>query len=50
MPTFAAVSHLEVSSVKLTFWLFAITFTILFIAEVRIMLAQIKNGPKDGGK
>ena len=50
MPTFAAVSHLEVSSVKLTFWLFAITFTTLLIAEVRIMLAQIKKGPNHGGK
>lgn len=50
MPTFAAVSHLEVSSVKLTFWLFAITFTTLLIAEVRIMLAQIKKGPNHGGE
>jgi cytochrome d ubiquinol oxidase subunit I len=52
MPTFAAVSHLEVSSVKLTFWLFAITFTILLIAELRIMFAQIKKGPHapEGGK
>ncbi len=50
MPTLAAVTKIEASSVQITFWLFALTFTILAIAEVRIMLAQIKKGPKDGGK
>jgi len=43
------VSRLATGSVKLTFVLFAITFTILLIAEIKIMLKQIKKGPKEGG-
>jgi len=49
MPTKVAVSHLNTSSVKITFFLFAVTFTILLIAEIRIMLKQIKKGTNDGG-
>lgn len=48
MPTFVGTSRLESSSVVLTFTLFAILFTILLIAEIKIMVAQIKNGPKGG--
>ena len=44
MPTFAAISKIEVASVQTTFWLFASLFTILLIAEVGIMLKQIKKG------
>lgn len=44
MPTFAAISKIEVASVQTTFWLFAALFTILLIAEVGIMLKQIKKG------
>jgi len=44
MPTSAAVSSIETSSVIVTFILFAVTFTILLIAEIRIMLTQIKKG------
>ena len=44
MPTYAAISKLEVSSVQTTFWMFAALFTILLIAEVGIMLKQIKKG------
>ena len=50
MPTIAAVTRIEASSVQITFWLFAVAFTILAIAEYRIMLTQIKKGPKDGGQ
>jgi len=50
MPTFAAVSALDSTSVQITFWLFAAIFTTLMIAEIRIMTKQIKLGPKDGGK
>lgn len=50
MPTIVAVTKIESSSVITTFWLFALTFTILAIAEVRIMVTQIKKGPKDGGQ
>jgi cytochrome d ubiquinol oxidase subunit I len=49
MPAITAVSNLNVGSVKLTFALFAIIFTLLLIAEIKIMLKQIKIGPKDGG-
>ncbi len=49
MPTMTAVSHIDSSAVQITFWLFAFTFTALFLAEVRIMIKQIKIGPKEGG-
>jgi len=48
MPTLSAVSHIDVTSVQITFWLFAVTFTVLFIAEIRIMLTQIKKGISGG--
>ncbi|HNQ21407.1 MAG TPA: cytochrome ubiquinol oxidase subunit I, partial [Bacteroidales bacterium] len=45
MPTIAAVTHLSVSTVQTTFVLFAIIFTTLLIAELRIMFNQIRKGP-----
>jgi len=48
MPTLSAVSRLHPGAVQLTFWIFLVTFTVLFIAEIRIMISQIKKGP--GGK
>jgi len=45
MPTVAAVSRLNASTVQITFWLFAAVFTVLLIAEIKIMLTQIKKGP-----
>lgn len=51
MPTAAAVSNIDASAVQVTFWLFALVFTALAIAEVSIMVKQIKIGPKEeGGK
>ncbi|PLX18674.1 MAG: cytochrome ubiquinol oxidase subunit I, partial [Salinivirgaceae bacterium] len=52
LPTVAAVSQIDASSVQITFWLFAVIFTGLAIAEIKILLRQIKIGPKDleGGK
>lgn len=50
MPTLTAVSNIDKISVQITFWLFAFTFTALLIAEIKIMLTQIKKGPKDGGQ
>lgn len=49
MPTFAAVSRIDASAVQVTFWLFLIVFTVLLIAEVKIMTKQIKIGPNEGG-
>jgi cytochrome bd ubiquinol oxidase subunit I len=46
MPTMSAVTRISSGSVQLTFWLFAVLFTILLIAEIKIMLNQIKTGPK----
>lgn len=50
MPTVSAVSNISSSSVQITFWIFAFTFTALLIAEFFIMRRQILTGPKDGGK
>ena len=49
MPVMAAVSKIDATSVIITFWLFAAVFTVLLIAELMIMIKQIKIGPKDGG-
>jgi cytochrome d ubiquinol oxidase subunit I len=50
MNTRMAVSQIETGSVQITFWLFAFVFVGLAIAEAKIMLTQIKKGPKEGGK
>jgi cytochrome bd ubiquinol oxidase subunit I len=50
LPTVAAVSHIDSSSVIVTFILFAVLFTGLLIAELSIMFKQIKTGPKQGGQ
>ena len=49
MPTMAAVTKISVGAVQVTFWLFAIIFTTLLIAELKIMMRQIKIGPKTEG-
>lgn len=46
MPTVAAISRIDASAVKVTFVIFAVLFTLLLIAEVGIMLKQIKIGAK----
>lgn len=43
LPTMASVSDIPSSSVILTFWLFALIFTLLLIAEVSIMCRQISK-------
>jgi cytochrome bd ubiquinol oxidase subunit I len=51
LPSVAAVSQIDASAVQVTFWMFAIVFTALMIAEISIMKKQIKLGPKEeGGK
>jgi len=44
LPTIAAVSQLKASSVQLTFWVFAVFFTALLIAEIGIIVKQIGKG------
>ncbi len=46
LPVSAAISHIETSSVRLTFFIFLSLFTILLIAEIGILLKQIKKGPE----
>lgn len=45
LPTNAAISRLDAGTVQTTFFLFLILFTILLIAEIRIMLREIQKGP-----
>lgn len=47
MPTVAAVSNIDANAVVITFWLFAALFTSLLIAEISIMIKQIKIGPTE---
>lgn len=47
LPLQAAISALSVDSVIVTFFIFLLLFTALLIAEIRIMLKQIKKGPSD---
>jgi cytochrome d ubiquinol oxidase subunit I len=46
MPVSAAVSQISSGTVITTFILFAVLFTLLLIAEISIMIRQIKLGPK----
>ena len=50
LPTFIAVSNINVNTVITTFFIFAVIFTVLLIAEIKIMLKQIKIGYKEGGQ
>ncbi|GHT76776.1 cytochrome d ubiquinol oxidase subunit I [Bacteroidia bacterium] len=45
LPVQAAVSNLETSSVQVTFFLFLALFSTLLIAELSILVKQIKIGP-----
>jgi cytochrome d ubiquinol oxidase subunit I len=46
LPTAAAVSRIDASAVQITFFLFAILFTSLLIAEISILRKQIRKGPE----
>ena len=46
LPTSVGTSNINTSDVQVTFFLFAILFTILLIAEISIMISQIKLGMK----
>ena len=45
LPTWAAVSDLNVGSVALTFVIFLLLFTTMLAVEINILLKQIKKGP-----
>ena len=47
LPVGMATSNMASSNVIITFWMFAILFTALLIAEVKIMAKQINIGPKE---
>ena len=47
LPTVAAVTQIDASAVQVTFWLFVLIFTCLFISGLSIMIRQIKKGPKE---
>ncbi len=44
LPVGMATSQIATSAVQTTFWLFAVIFTALLIAEIKIMLSQIRSG------
>ncbi|MGM8974859.1 cytochrome ubiquinol oxidase subunit I [Campylobacter jejuni] len=44
MPVFVAATDLGKVNVQISFWIFAFLFTALLIAEIKIMLTQIKKG------
>jgi cytochrome d ubiquinol oxidase subunit I len=46
LPVNAAVSDISAGSVQLTFWIFAIIFTLFLFAEVSILLRQISTRSK----
>ena len=47
LPNCAAVSRLEPSSVQLTFFIFLVLFSVLLLAELRIMCRAIADGPEE---
>ncbi len=46
LPVSVATSNIGKGNVMATFWMFAGLFTVLLLAEIKIMLGQIKKGPE----
>ena len=46
LPTMVSTSHLSTTNVKITFFMFLVLFTILLIAELKIMFKAIGKGPE----
>jgi cytochrome d ubiquinol oxidase subunit I len=46
MTTHMAVTDVSSTWVQVTFWLFAVLFTVLLVAELKILCTQIKKGPE----
>ncbi len=49
LPVSVARSNLTTGTVQTTFFLFLVLFTVLLIAEIRIMTRQIAIGPEEDG-
>jgi len=47
LPVNAAISNISSTSVMITFFLFLVLFTALLVAEIRIMVKQVKKGPHE---
>jgi len=47
LPVKVAQSNLAAATVQSTFYIFLVLLTLLFVAEVRIMLSQIRIGPEE---
>jgi cytochrome d ubiquinol oxidase subunit I len=47
MPVKVATTNLTAGNIQVTFALFLIVFTLLLIAEIKIMLKQISIGPEE---
>jgi cytochrome d ubiquinol oxidase subunit I len=47
LPLNAAISNISSTSVMITFFLFLVLFTALLVAEIRIMIKQVKKGPHE---
>lgn len=50
LPVQAAISSLSVEAVQTTFFIFVALFTVMLIAEVRILCKAIKKGPEGVGE
>lgn len=48
MPVGIAATKISTTNVQISFWMFAALFTLLLIAEIKIMTKQIKIGPNGG--
>ncbi len=48
MPVGVAATKIATTNVQISFWMFAFLFTLLLIAEIKIMTKQIKIGPNGG--
>ena len=47
MPVGVAISDVTPASVQFTFWMFAVLFTALLVAEISIMLRYISKASKE---
>ncbi len=49
LPVGVSTSHISTGNVQATFFMFLVLFTALLIAEIKILITQIKKGPEKGG-